>query len=51
MLTTALPEFGWSAENAVSNFEAVEGPVARKGLVKRKYRRAKRKDVKKATKL
>ena len=51
LLTTALPESGWSTENAVSNFEAVEGPVTRKSLVKRKYRRAKRKDVEKATKL
>jgi hypothetical protein len=50
-LATALPGSGWSTENAASNFEAVEGPVTRKSLVKRKYRRAKRKDVKKATKL
>ncbi len=51
LLTTALPESDLSAENAVSNFEAVEGTVTRKSLVKRKYRRAKRKDVKKAMKL
>ena len=60
LLTTALSGSGQTAETTVSDFlnqkslietRLVEGLVTRKGFVKRKYRRHRRKDVKKATKL